>query len=103
MADKPTYEELEQRIKDLEKVVSGHKHMKEALVQSEIKYRTLVGQLPVISYIASLDEYSATVYVSPQIEEILNISPAEYKTNPDFWVEHLHADDRVGNKEVFWR
>jgi PAS domain S-box-containing protein len=70
------------------------KRSKEALVQSEIKYRTLVEHLPAITYIATLDESSTTLYVSPQIEEILGISPVEYKADPDFWEKHLHPDDR---------
>ncbi len=70
------------------------KRAEEALVQSETKYRTLAEQLPAITYIAALDESSTTLYVSPRIEEILGISPAEYKANPDFWVKHLHPDDR---------
>ncbi len=70
------------------------KRAEEALVQSEAKYRMLVEQLPVITYIAALDETSTTLYISPQIEKILDISTAEYKADPDFWVKHLHPEDR---------
>jgi PAS domain S-box-containing protein len=65
----------------------------EALLQSEIKYRTLVEHIPAITYIASLDESSTTLYVSPQIETMLGISPADYKADPDFWMKHIHPDD----------
>ena len=41
MAKKPTYEELEQRVKDLEKQVSGHERAEEALQASEEKFRAL--------------------------------------------------------------
>jgi PAS domain S-box-containing protein len=74
--------------------ITDRKQAEEALVQSEIKYRTLVEQLPCIIYIAALDESNTTLYISPQIEEILSISPADYKADPDFWVKHLHPDDR---------
>lgn len=66
----------------------------EALRESEIRYRTLVEHLPAITYTAALDESSTTLYVSPQIEKILSISPEEYKKDPDFWVKHLHDEDR---------
>ncbi|MCK4784426.1 MAG: PocR ligand-binding domain-containing protein, partial [Desulfobacteraceae bacterium] len=66
----------------------------EALRESEIRFRTLVEHLPAITYTAALDESSTTLYVSPQIEKTLGISPEEYKTDPDFWVNHLHAEDR---------
>ena len=74
--------------------ITERKQAEEALLQSEIKYRTLVEHLPAITYIAALDESSTTRYASPQIETILGISAADYKADPDFWVKHLHPDDR---------
>ena len=42
MARKPTYEELEQRVNELEKQATEHKQAEEALKESEAKYRELV-------------------------------------------------------------
>ena len=39
MPEKPNYEELEQRIKELEKEAVQHKQMKEALRESEQRFR----------------------------------------------------------------
>ncbi len=64
--------------------------------QAEARYRTLVEQLPLITYIDS--PYSAdeaAQYVSPQIEEILGYSLEEWHANPSFFTDHLHPDDRV--------
>ncbi len=58
------------------------------------KYRALVEQIPAIVYIDIADESMATTYVSPQIEELLGITPAEYMADPDLWTRHLHPDDR---------
>jgi len=74
--------------------ITERKRAEEKLLESEIKFRTLVEHLPAITYTAALDGSSTTLYVSPQIEKILGISPAEYKADPDFWVKHLHPDDR---------
>ena len=41
MAKKPTYEELEQKVKDLEKDAAKHKKTEEALRESEERYRTI--------------------------------------------------------------
>ena len=63
--------------------------------EAEARYGTLVEQLPLITYIDS--PYSgdeAVDFVSPQIEPILGYTQAEWFSDPDFFVEHLHPDDR---------
>jgi len=42
MARKPTYDELEQRVKELEKETLEHKRVEEVLRESEEKYSKLV-------------------------------------------------------------
>ena len=42
MAKKPTYEELQQRVKELEKEAVGHKKIEEPLRESEERYRLLL-------------------------------------------------------------
>ena len=74
--------------------VTERKQVEAKLYEAETRYRTLVEQIPAITYIAALDEASTTLYNSPQIETILGFSPAEYQANPDMWRERLHPDDR---------
>ena len=50
MSKKPTYEELEQRVKELEKAESERKQVEEVLKASEEQYRLLVKNLPSIVY-----------------------------------------------------
>lgn len=62
--------------------------------EAEARYRTLVEQLPLITYVDS--PYSADEaadFVSPQIEAILGYTRAEWYSHPEFFVEHLHPDD----------
>jgi diguanylate cyclase len=40
------------------------------LEESEARYRSLIEQPPVVTYTATLDEPTARLYVSPQIEAI---------------------------------
>jgi PAS domain S-box-containing protein len=68
--------------------------------QAEARYRTLVEQLPLITYIDnpySADESAA--YVSPQIQHILGYSLEEWHASPSFFVDHLHPEDRERIRE----
>ncbi len=58
-----------------------------------MKYRSLVEHIPAITYVAELDAFSTTVYVSPQVEEFLGVSPTEYRSDPDQWRKRLHPED----------
>jgi PAS domain S-box-containing protein len=63
--------------------------------QAEARYRTLVEQLPLITYVDlpySADESAS--YISPQIEHILGYSLAQWHSDPSFFVDHLHPQDR---------
>jgi len=62
--------------------------------QMELGFQRLIEQAPAITYIATLDEASTTLYVSPQVETILGYSPREYRADPDIRRKKLHPDDR---------
>ncbi len=65
-----------------------------ALRETEAKYRTLVEHTPAITYIAALGRFSLDLYLSPQVETLLGFTPQEWLADPDFWLNHLHPDDR---------
>ena len=75
MADKPTYEELEQRVKKLEKETAELKRVKEALQQSKELYQGLVEEINEVVY--CLDINAVVTYVSPNIEPTSGYTPAE--------------------------
>jgi diguanylate cyclase (GGDEF)-like protein/PAS domain S-box-containing protein len=58
------------------------------------RFRALVEQLPLSVYIDRLDDVSSNVYTSPQIEQMLGYSVAEWVENHDLFVEILHHEDR---------
>jgi len=74
------------------------KRTEERLREAEARYRTLVEQIPAITYQERVtDEYEAAssmVYVSPQIEDVLGYPAANWSTIPGFWTTILHPDDR---------
>lgn len=79
--------------------ITERKHAEETLRESEVKYRTLVEQLPAITYLDAADPVSPTgfvnLYVSPQFQEFLGYSPEEYQSDPHLWYQMIHPEDRT--------
>lgn len=65
----------------------------EQLRKAEAKYRTLVEQIPAITYIASLESPGKLLYLSPQIQH-MGFPPEEWLADPQGLLKQVHADDR---------
>ena len=70
---------------------------------AELRYRTLVEQIPAVTFMAVLAEGENEVYVSPQIEQLLGFTQKEWLENPFLWYTQLHPDDRPLWHEEFAR
>lgn len=75
--------------------------LKQAL-QSQAQYKTLLENIPTITYINSTDENAHTEYVSPQVEKLLGYSRDMFINDTLFWKKILHSDDleRVMNANL---
>lgn len=62
--------------------------------RDEAKFRTLVENIPAVTFIAPLDESAPELYVSPQIEQLLGFSQKEWLEDPVLWHRQLHPEDR---------
>ena len=60
----------------------------------DLRYRSLVEKLPVVTFMASLNDTLQELYISPQIEVLLGFTQAEWLDNPILWFRQLHPDDR---------
>ena len=70
--------------------------------EAEAKYRSLVEQMPAITYVAALDQSARLVYISPQIRT-LGFSPEEWLADPEAHFKRIHAEDRLRVAEEFSR
>jgi PAS domain S-box-containing protein len=75
--------------------VTARKEAEEQLRASELVQSATVEHLPAIVYREPPDgPLSGTLYVSPQVQEMLGYTPQEWTTSEvDFWAEHIHPDE----------
>ncbi len=74
----------------------GHDASAEAqLPNPQAQYRALVEQLPAVVFMAYMDRGVGEAYVSPQIEEALGFSQAEWLEDPVLWYQQIHPDDKA--------
>jgi diguanylate cyclase (GGDEF)-like protein/PAS domain S-box-containing protein len=73
--------------------VTEHKRVEVRLREAENRYRTLVEQIPAVTYVDRADGSDESLYTSPQIEKMLGYSPNEWRDNR-LWPERIHPDDK---------
>jgi PAS domain S-box-containing protein len=70
---------------------------------AEARFRTLVEQIPAVTFMAVLGEGENEIYISPHIESILGYTQKEWLADPFLWYWRLHPDDRKMWNDEFAR
>jgi PAS domain S-box-containing protein len=74
--------------------VSEQTAAEERLEEAEFRYRTLVEELPLISYVdAAESAVSKPDYLSPHVEKVLGYTPSEWMSTPGLYQRSLHPED----------
>lgn len=78
--------------------VTERKRVEEDAREAQQRYRTLVEELPAITFIEApapdAPRETRLTYVSPQIETVLGYTPEELTSDPTAFERTLHPDDR---------
>ena len=77
MAEKPTYEELEQRVRDLEQLNSAFPCAEKLLQDSEEKFKKLADYAPVQISIIALEDETRYLYVNREWEKVIGYTKDE--------------------------
>jgi len=82
---------------------SERSHAEAERSRAEARYRSLVEQIPAVTFMGSLNDDLIDFYVSPQIETLLGFSQEEWLSDPFLWYDHLYPDDRKLCNDEFAR
>ncbi|MEG4508191.1 PAS domain S-box protein [Microcoleus sp. F6_B4] len=75
--------------------ITDRKLSEEKLKQAEYKYRTLIEQIPGIVYISPLKATTEEAYISPQLQQLLEVPPEEWTAGFfNSWADYVHPEDR---------
>jgi diguanylate cyclase (GGDEF)-like protein/PAS domain S-box-containing protein len=87
---RPAEGKLVVSFRDARELLAGREAVSQ-LFEAEARYRGLVEQVPAVVY---EDRGHTTIYVSPQIEDILGVTPQSYMQDSGMWIRMVHPDDR---------
>ena len=71
--------------------ITARKRAQQALRASEVKYRSLIENIPDVTWTTS--RQGRTIFISPNVERVYGYSPQEIYEHQDIWLGRIHPDD----------
>lgn len=104
MSEKPTYEELEQRIHELDQERQKRKAVEKALLEIKQRYERLVNTIPcaLYDYIRWPDGRSRFIYISSQCKRIFEYDSEQIIKTTDLLWNMVHLEDLERLKREDW-
>jgi diguanylate cyclase (GGDEF)-like protein/PAS domain S-box-containing protein len=97
--DQRLLEELGRRA--AQAIVNARLYREAVLAQERLQ--SVVEHVPAIVYSAAMDETISSLYVNPQVVDVLGYQPEAFLNDTWFWINHIHPDDRNRISEVMER
>ena len=57
--------------------------------EAEAKYRALVEQIPGVVYLDPVDVNADSIFVSPQLRDLIGVDPKDWIADHDCWGDHI--------------
>ena len=102
--EKPTYEELEQRIQELDQERRKRKAAEKALLEIKHRYERLINTIPcaLYDYIRWPEGSSRFIYISPQCKRIFEYNAEQIIEKADLLWNMVHLEDLERLKREDW-
>ncbi len=91
-ADRQAWQELERLNRHLDRLVAERSA---ALAEREARFAFLVSASPAIIYTTTPQAPRRTTFISDNTRTKLGYAPERFIRDPDFWINHVHPEDRV--------
>ncbi|MES2650129.1 MAG: PAS domain-containing protein [Bacteroidota bacterium] len=72
---------------------SARKAAAQVLVESQHRIQSLINTIDGIVWESYIDTHES-IFISKKVEDILGYTVKQWKSSPNFWISHLHPDDR---------
>ncbi len=97
MTEKPTCEELEKRVKDLEEELARCRQTVEALAEKEARIRKMANQVPemLFQFVAHRDGSFSVPYFNDRLYEYTGYTPEEMMKTPSIMGKRIYPEDIV--------
>jgi PAS domain S-box-containing protein len=93
MSKKPTYEELQKKVLELEKAELERKQTEEALSVAKARLEHLLINNPVVIYSSKPSGDFGATFISENIIKQMGYEPHEFIDDPEFWSKNIHPED----------
>ncbi|MEK9141184.1 MAG: PAS domain S-box protein [Nitrospirota bacterium] len=101
------HDELEHRVAErtaelmrsnerLQTEITERKRTEDSLRMVEARQRMLLRSTPVVIYSCKVTGDYGVTFISENVVEQLGYRPEDFTANSEFWVNHIHPDDRSG-------
>jgi PAS domain S-box-containing protein len=85
--------ELRRNLSDLKEVAADRTRAEGELRETQRMYQGLIEAVPTVTYIDPINPEQMSIYVSPQITDLLGCTQEQWLQQMDYWHTHVHPDD----------
>ena len=74
--------------------ITERRQAEEQLREAEARYRAIVEHIPAAIYVDRPDDSMQSLYVSPQIRDIMGVTPERFVAEPELWLELMAPEQK---------